>query len=1016
MRVFRPFAGLVLLLSLFLVGQARAAAPEAVSSAPPRTPAEEKAAFHLPEGFEAQLVAAEPDIHKPLNIAFDDRGRLWVTETLEYPFPAAEGTTPRDGVKILSDFGPDGRARKIETFVTGLNIPIGIMPMPGGESALVHSIPYVYRIDRSGKKEPLYQTYGFKDTHGMTNNFTWGFDGWIYACHGFSNESHVKGGDKQEITMQSGNVYRMKPDGSHLEYVTHGQVNPFGLSFDPLGNLYSCDCHTKPIYQLLRGGYYPSFGKPDDGLGFGPEMTTSDHGSTAISGIVYYAADHFPKEYLDTAFIGNVVTNRINHDKIEWHGATPKAVTQPDFLVSDDPWFRPAHLVLGPDGALYVSDFYNRIIGHYEVPLLHPGRDRERGRIWRIVYKGKDGKGKAPLPEGLWDPIGPGVGQPHAEIVASLSDQLGHPNLAVRIRAANRLVWFLTGINESPGNAEGKVFSGSNAWQKAQMLWVLQRLGKLSDERLTQSLQDPDRLVRIHAIRILGERAELTGSFSELARKALKDDDALVRRVAAEALARHAENANIRPLLALRASIPAEDTHLTYAVRMSLRNQLRGDDAWDHLDPKALTDREREDIADVAPGVPSGPAARFLLERIKTADVPQGVLVRYVHHIARYGDAGKDGSLLAYLKEKGGDTLARVDLLKTYQQGLQERGAAFDEEAKAYALSLIDAMLGSSKAPEIGAGIALAGAFKLSAATDRLTTLVLKGKIPEPRRVEALVALASIDAKGAIPVLTRVLSDPSRPQAIRDRAANLLGSGGQADGQAALLGALPTAPEKLQGAIAAALVAKKAGAEALLDAIAAGKASARLLQENRVAGPLGNAGIPNLAERLKTLLKGLPPADKATDALITARRTGFVRSKAEASAGLKVFETNCATCHQIGGKGAKVGPQLDGVGLRGMDRLLEDVLDPSRNVDQTFRLTTLALKDGRVVSGLLLREEGEILVLADAQGKDVRVARDQVEERTIAPLSPMPANMAEQIPEGDFYKLIAYLLSQRPSE
>ncbi len=144
--------------------------------------------------------------------------------------------------------------------------------------------------------------------------------------------------------------------------------------------------------RLLRGAYYPSFGKPDDGLGYGPEMAFHDHGSTGIAGIIYYAADQFPKEYLDRVMVGNVVTSRINQDTIEWHGSTPKAIEQPDFLVSDDPWFRPVDLEIGPDGALYVADFYNRIIGHYEVPLTHPGRDRERGRIWRIYYRGEGGK------------------------------------------------------------------------------------------------------------------------------------------------------------------------------------------------------------------------------------------------------------------------------------------------------------------------------------------------------------------------------------------------------------------------------------------------------------------------------------------------------------------------------------------------------------------------------------------------------------------------------------------------
>ena len=188
--------------------------------------------------------------------------------------------------------------------------------------------------------------------------------------------------------MQSGNTYRMRADGSHLEYFSHGRVNPFGMCFDPLGNMFVTDCETMPIYLHLRGAYYPSFGKPDDGLGFGPTMIDHMHGSSAIAGIVYYAADQFPPEYRDTMFIGNPVTHRINHDRLTPRGSLFWAESTHDFLSCDDQWFRPVDLKLGPDGAMYVADFYNRIIGHYEVPLTHPGRDHDHGRIWRIVYVG----------------------------------------------------------------------------------------------------------------------------------------------------------------------------------------------------------------------------------------------------------------------------------------------------------------------------------------------------------------------------------------------------------------------------------------------------------------------------------------------------------------------------------------------------------------------------------------------------------------------------------------------------
>ncbi|HVE42621.1 MAG TPA: dehydrogenase, partial [Planctomycetota bacterium] len=149
--------------------------------------------FHLPPGFSIQLVACEPDIAKPMNLAFDDRGRLFVTSSYEYPFPAKDGITGRDAVRMLEDFSPDFRARKVTTFVDGLNIPIGMIPTADG--VICHSIPKVWRAydaDNDGKcekREPLYGDVGQQDTHGMVNAFTPWLDGWIYACHGFANRS-----------------------------------------------------------------------------------------------------------------------------------------------------------------------------------------------------------------------------------------------------------------------------------------------------------------------------------------------------------------------------------------------------------------------------------------------------------------------------------------------------------------------------------------------------------------------------------------------------------------------------------------------------------------------------------------------------------------------------------------------------------------------------------------------------------------------------------------------------------
>ncbi|MEZ5299689.1 MAG: hypothetical protein R3F11_03335 [Verrucomicrobiales bacterium] len=354
-----------------------------VRTSPWLTPEDERAKLRVPDGFNVQLFASEPDINKPINIACDARGRIWVASTIEYPFPAPDDRPGRDRIVILEDADGDGHAEKATTFADGLNIPVGVLPMPDG-GAIAFSIPQVMRFyDDNGdgvadRREPLLGgSIGRRDTHGMTGSFRRGYDGWIYAHHGFANESELTAKDGSSVKMQSGNIYRFRPDGSHIEQFAWGQVNPFGMDFDERGSLFSSDCHSKPISEVLRGAYYQSFGKPHDGLGFAPDMIDHSHGSTAICGLSIYEAPDFPEAFRGNAFIGNVMTSQLVRDRIEWRGASPKAVTQEPLIRSEDPWFRPVDSRLGTDGALYVADFYNRITCHYEVDLNH--RDRESG-------------------------------------------------------------------------------------------------------------------------------------------------------------------------------------------------------------------------------------------------------------------------------------------------------------------------------------------------------------------------------------------------------------------------------------------------------------------------------------------------------------------------------------------------------------------------------------------------------------------------------------------------------------
>ena len=280
----------------------------------------------------------------------------------------------------------------------------------------------------------------------------------------------------------------------------------------------------------------------------------------------------------------------------------------------------------------------------------------------------------------------------------------------------------------------------------------------------------------------------------------------------------------------------------------------------------------------------------------------------------------------------------------------------------------------------VGLGIEAARDFQFAELITALKEVAGREDLPEARRAEALPAIAAVDPAKALVLLRELLVDSQAALGLRESAAITLANLERPEAQATVLAALPTATERLQSTIAAALARRREGAEALLNAIEAGKGSARLLQERRVVIGLENAEIPHLSERIAGLLKGLPPADQKLSEMMGERRTAFLRGSADSARGARVFEKNCGNCHQLEGKGGRVGPQLDGIGSRGLERLLEDVLDPNRNVDQSFRVTNLALQSGQVVSGLLLREEGEVLIIADSQGKEVRVPKASVED------------------------------------
>ena len=1019
--------------------------PDLMAPTDALSPADERKAFTVPAGFEVQLVASEPDIQKPIQMAFDAKGRLWVTTSYHYPFASAG--KPSDKLFVLSDFDANGKAKTVQTFADDLNIPIGILPLPDCKSCIVSSVGEIRKYTdtkgtgKADAMEVLYKGFGSRDTHGMYNSFTLMPDGWVYACHGFNNDSSVTGKDGHEVKMQSGNTFRFRPDGSRIEVWTRGQVNPFGMAVDPWFNLYTADCHSKPITQLIPGGYYDSFGKPHDGLGYAPHVTAHPHKSTGLCGLVWYDADHFPKEYKGTMMLGDVVSNCISADRIEWKGASPVAKELPDFLTSKDRWFRPVDIKLGPDGALYVADFYNKIIGHYEVDLKDPRRDKDRGRVWRIVWKGVDGKAPAPKFH-------------RADFTKAdnddLLDDLFHPNLTVRFLAGHQLRARSAAGKDKTGSGTIETLKKNPGVAESVIGWsafIMEAANKPKplDFLLTRGLTEEANLkgeqFTGHVVRAMSSRPSWGATERKIILDVFKEPSSVHQtRACIEAVIAHPHADFVPPVIAVLKKCSPDDNHLRLAAKIALRNCFL---AAPYSLSKSIGSDEKTDLllVEVLLGARTASGAKELVAIAQARNLPVPLLTAAAELVGRYGAPLYRGEFTSTVAATKDDIVRNADVLLAMFRGVQAQGTKLTEnEVKQVTAAVTQVLDPVSKLAEDDKPIpadAVARTNAVLKVVHALPTVADAGTYTDGRRgaiaarlgyiIECKIAPnelrvacceAQFVAHGRIAYqrFRSVMFDKDVAPELKERLLIAAAGSNVPDAQMDARDALKNMPYRVAVPIGLALAGTPAGADILLVAVKDGKAPQRLLQEKAILERLKGSNPPGWEKRVADLTKNLPPADQRIAALLKTRADAFAKAKPDKAEGAKLFTKHCAACHRVGDVGGKIAPQLDGVGVRGVERLLEDILDPNRNVDQAFRARSITLTNDKTLTALMLRVEGEVLVVADLEGKEQRIPLKEIAVNRETMLSAMPANFDTVVPEADLHHIVAYLLDQKAKD
>ena len=922
---------------------------------PALSPSEAIARMTVPPGFRVELVASEPDIVNPVAMTFDERGRVWITESLEYPRQSAG--PGRDRVKILEDTDGDGKADKFTVFADGLNIPSGIAVGAGGVwVANAPDLLFFKDTDGDGKadtKEVILTGFGRYDTHELPNSLTWGPDGYLYGWNGVFNPARIDyRGKRFEFTCA---VFRIDPRTRDFEVFCEGTSNPWGITWDKDGSAFASACVIDHLWHLTETGYYHRQGGPYPPFTWKLEsIVDHKHQKAAYCGITYFDSDAYPETYRERLVMGNIHAGGLNMDRLERRGATYKGSTEPDFLQANDAWFMPVVQKVGPDGFLYVLDWYDRYHCYQDANRDPSGVDRLKGRLYRIRYGDKPRVAPVDL-----------ASEPDDRLIERLSS----PNIYDR-ETSQRL---LRERDQPQTRAKlGAIALDPSASRKGRLhaLWTLIGTGRLDSQLHERLLDDPDPTFRAWAIRA-------AGNFHQV--------DPAVRR---DVLARVKDASNevkVQLAIAVRKLEGVDPLpHLVGIANLAGTDLLLGPIVWQNLQP-LLGDRADDFVRLVAAvNLEQAPQLVALIPR---------AIERFLGGSKFQPEAAV--SLLARLlasRQEGGVVPASERSLEIFADRLN--GGSLPEAPRSQLRRLLPPVLamtlsGPRDSSLFTAAALIATSWKDPLAIKTMGEMLANPALPDQRRLQALGALIGSDDPSCLDLVGPSLAD--RKAGTPEFRGQMLASLGRIDSSKVaevVLGSYPQLEPDLQPKAVELLTQRSVWTRLLLDAIDRKLVPTSALNVNQIRR-LGSSKDQELAARVKaTWGKIREGRNPAREQVIEEIKSRLDRAHADPIAGSDVFKRICGQCHKIYGEGQEVGPEVTLNGRGSYEQLLSNVFDPSLVIGPSYQATTIATSDGRVLTGLVVEESPERVVLKLQGGKLETLARSSVEETNLSQLSP----------------------------
>ncbi|MBI4585362.1 MAG: c-type cytochrome [Planctomycetes bacterium] len=975
-----------LLSTLFLLLSIGSALGQEAAS--PLSPAAELATFRLDSRFRIELVACEPEVEDPVAVEWDARGRLWVVEMGDYPARPGGGR-----VRWLEDRDGDGRYEHSVVFGVGLPFPTSILPH--GKGFLVSAAPdilYLEDADGDGWAEaarPVITGFGEGNTQLRVNGLLRGWDGRIYAANGRSGGRVRRAGDPegQAIDIARHDV-RFDPDTYQVEAVSG--VSQFGHAFDDWGHrflswntihireevLLPRDLERHP--RLLRTATAAAISDHGDSARVYPiappprtfNQEPVDH-FNAGCGLAIERGGLFPEDCRGNAFVCEPLLGLVHRDRLQLAGTAwtaRRGEEGKEFLASTDPWFHPVNLRSGPDGALYLVDFYRELVEHPDFvrPELRGQIDFTRGRGHGRIYK------LYPAGARLF-PIADLTGKSSAELVSLLEHPNGfHRDTAQRLLLERRDPQGLEPLRELARRGP--------ALGRGHALWALARLGKLDEKDLQASLQSPEPRLREAAVRVAREEPRLLPRLRQAFLFLMEDADPKVRLAAALALGDlpvEPESAGAAKALAVAARRQAGDPWLETALLSSLKDreveflEALFEAGWDA--GQAWPEEHREKIHRL------GGEAAELVGAARRLEAVQRALQLVEQAYSR------------------GEKVLSFALAASLAQGLARDGEAFE---KILAGEGDLAVLAPAWRQVFLMAAQLAGGGEEEG---RLRRLAVRTLAHAPMEMGRAVFAALLQPQAALE--------------LELEAAQALITPGSDEAAAMLLAAWPAATHQLRQAIIDGLLTRQAGTRRLLAALGDGSLPPAALgasQRERLLKALDASG----QERLQKLLRRDNPSRQAVVDRYQRGIEELPRKRAASShagaveRGRAIFKEQCAKCHALNGEGRAVGPDLSSTAKKPAAELLVALFDPNRVVEPGYAVYIVRDRKGNVLSGILASETAYAITLRQAEGAEQTLDRRSIREIQATEVSLMPENLEDILEVQAAADLLEFLKNQ----